>query len=109
MVVSAGIPDARDSSIKSGTPASYQQIDLSPLDYLSKSVTVRLDYASPKVGDNWRKLVKRDRIRFWAVEYEVMKGLARPDAIGHRPRQPGSLLEVGAGQRGLSRAAWRLV
>src|SRR5262249_21327630 len=42
--------------------------------YLSKNVTVRLVYASPKVGDNWRKLVKRDRVRFWAVEHDVMKG-----------------------------------
>jgi hypothetical protein len=74
MVVSDGVPDVRGGSIKSGSPASYQQIDLSPLDYLSKSVTVRLVYASPKVGDNWRKLVKRDRVRFWAVEHDVMKG-----------------------------------
>ena len=74
MVVSDGVPDVRDARIKSGSPASYQQIDLSPLDYLSKNVTVRLVYASPKVGDNWRKLVKRDRVRFWAVEYDVMKG-----------------------------------
>jgi len=44
---------------------------------------VRLVYASPKVGDNWRKLVKRDRVRFWAVEYDVMKGWRaqmKPDA-----------------------------
>jgi hypothetical protein len=54
MVVSDGIPDMRDAKIKSGSPASYQQIDLSPLDYLSKKVTVRLVYASPKVGDNSR-------------------------------------------------------
>jgi hypothetical protein len=74
MVVSDGIPDVRDGSIKSGSPASYQRLDLSPLDYLSKNVTVRLVYASPKVGDNWRKLVKRDRVRFWAVEHDVMKG-----------------------------------
>jgi hypothetical protein len=83
MVVSDGIPDVPDGSIKSGTPASYQRIDLSPLDYLSKNVTVRLVYASPKVGDNWRKLVKRDRVRFWAVEHDVMKGWRaqmRPDA-----------------------------
>src|SRR5882672_7744128 len=72
MVVSDGVPDV--SGMKFGTPASYAQIDLSPLDYLSKNVTVRLVYASPKVGDNWRKLVKRDRVRFWAVEYDVMKG-----------------------------------
>src|SRR5438132_647471 len=83
MVVSDGVPDVRGGTIKSGTPASYQQIDLSPLDYLSKNVTVRLVYASPKVGDNWRKLVKRDRVRFWAVEYDVMKGWRaqmKPDA-----------------------------
>jgi hypothetical protein len=83
MVVSDGVPDVRDAKIKSGSPASYQHIDLSPLDYLSKNVTVRLVYASPKVGDNWRKLVKRDRVRFWAVEYDVMKGWRaqmKPDA-----------------------------
>ena len=74
MVVSDGIPDVPSGSIKPGSAASYQQIDLSPLDYLSKNVTVRLVYASPKVGDNWRKLVKRDRVRFWAVEHDVMKG-----------------------------------
>jgi len=53
MVVSDGIPDVRDGSIRSGTPASYQQIDLSPLDCLSNSVTFRLVYASPKVRDSW--------------------------------------------------------
>jgi len=74
MVVSDGVPDVRDARIKSGSPESYRQIDLTPLDYLSKNVTVRLVYASPKVGDNWRKLVKRDRVRFWAVEFDVMKG-----------------------------------
>jgi hypothetical protein len=83
MVVSDGVPDVRDGRMKSGSPASYRHIDLSPLDYLSKNVTVRLVYASPKVGDNWRKLVKRDRVRLWAVEYDVMKGWRaqmKPDA-----------------------------
>jgi hypothetical protein len=37
-------------------------------------VTVRLAYASPKVGDHWRRLVPRQRVRFWAVEREVMAG-----------------------------------
>jgi hypothetical protein len=83
MVVSDGVPDVRDARIKSGSPASYRRIDLSPLDYLAKNVTVRLVYASPKVGDNWRKLVKRDRVRLWAVEHDVMKGWraqVKPDA-----------------------------
>ncbi|PYN67510.1 MAG: hypothetical protein DMD90_05920 [Candidatus Rokuibacteriota bacterium] len=90
MVVSDGVPDVPDGSIKSGSPASYQRIDLSPLDYLSKNVTVRLAYASPTVGNNWRKLVKRDRVRFWAVEYDVMKGWRaqmKPDAdLAHQDR-----------------------
>jgi hypothetical protein len=82
MVVSDGIPDLPDPKIKSGSPASYEHIDLSALEYLAKSVTVRLTYASPKVGDNWRRLVPRQRVRFWAVEYEIMKGWRsqmRPD------------------------------
>src|SRR2546429_1957343 len=41
MVVSDGVPDVRGGTIKSGTPASYQQIDLSPLDYLSKNDLLR--------------------------------------------------------------------
>lgn len=90
MVVSDGVPDVRDGRIKSGSPASYQRIDLTPLDYLSKNVTVRLVYASPKVGDNWRKLVKRDRVRLWAVEYDVMKGWRaqmKPDtSLTHQDR-----------------------
>src|SRR5207245_4847187 len=73
-VVGSGLPVVRCASVTSGSPGCYRQTDLSPLDYLSKNVTVRLVYASPKVGDNWRKLVKRDRVRFWAVEYDVMKG-----------------------------------
>ena len=52
----------------------YTYIDLSLLDYLSKNVTVRLTYASPKVGEYWRTHVSRERVRLWAVEAKVMKG-----------------------------------
>src|SRR5437899_5961457 len=82
MVVSDGVHDVRGGTITSRTPASHQPPDLSALDYLSQTVIVRLLYASPKVGDNRRKLVKRDRVRFWAVEHDVMKGWRaqmRPD------------------------------
>jgi hypothetical protein len=74
MVVSDGIPDVPGQALKPGSLALYTQIDLSPLDYLSKNVTVRLTYASPKVGDKWRTHVPRDRVRLWTVEAEVMKG-----------------------------------
>jgi hypothetical protein len=72
LVVSDGVPDVPG---KSGltTAALYRHIDLTPLDYLSKNVTLRLTYTSPKVGEQWRKYVVRDRVRLWAVDAEVMK------------------------------------
>ena len=72
VVVSDGIPDV--PNVKPGSPDSFKTIDLTALEFLSKNVTVRLIYASPKVGDNWRKLIARQRVRFWAVEREVMNG-----------------------------------
>ena len=71
-VVSDGIPD-----VPGATPGSrelYRHIDLSPIEYLSKNVTLRLTYASPKVGEYWRNFVVHDRVRMWTVEAEVMKG-----------------------------------
>ena len=40
------------------TPAAG--IDLAPLEFLSRSVTVRLLYASPTVGDTWKKQIRRE-------------------------------------------------
>lgn len=85
MVVSDGIPDIPIPNVKVGSPAMYQQIDLSALEYLSKNVTLRLIYASPKVGENWRKLVPRQRVRLWTVEAEVMKGWHQQLESGREP------------------------
>jgi hypothetical protein len=72
LVISDGIPDVPGQS--SLSPAAlYRHINLKPLDYLSKNVTVRLAYANPKVGQQWRTYVSRDRVRLWAVEADVMK------------------------------------
>jgi hypothetical protein len=70
VVVSDGIPDANGQTGAS----AYSTIDLSSLEYLTRNLTLRLAYASPKVGDHWRKLVPRQRVRMWTVEAEVMKG-----------------------------------
>jgi hypothetical protein len=74
MIVSDGIPDAGPQTAKAGSIELYKNIDLSPVEYLSKNVTLRLAYASPKVGDHWRTYVQRHRVRLWTVEAEVMKG-----------------------------------
>ena len=85
MVVSDGVPDVPIPNVKTGSPAMYKQIDLSALEYLSKNVTLRLIYASPKVGDNWRKFVPRQRVRLWTVEAEVMKGWHEQIKLGIEP------------------------
>jgi len=74
MVVSDGVPDIGTTTAKADTGELYKKIDLSPVEYLSKNVTLRLAYASPKVGDHWRKYVTRHRVRLWTVDAEVMKG-----------------------------------
>lgn len=73
MVVSDGVPDMVADE-KAAPQELYGSLDLSPLEYLARNLTVRLAYASPKVGDHWRKYVSRQRVRLWAVEGEVMKG-----------------------------------
>jgi hypothetical protein len=74
MVVTDGIPDAAVSDVKAGTRELYERINLQPLEYLARNVTVRLTYVSPKVGEHWRTHVTRQRVRLWTVDAEVMKG-----------------------------------
>jgi hypothetical protein len=72
VMVSDGVPDI--PGVHWDSPISYSKVELAPLEYLSRNVTMRLVYASPPVGDKWRRLVPRNRVRFWAVDQEVMRG-----------------------------------
>lgn len=74
MVVTDGVPDAAASDVKAGARELYERIDLKPLEYLARNVTVRLTYVSPKVGEQWRMHVPRQRVRLWTVDAEIMKG-----------------------------------
>ncbi len=72
MIFSDGVPDVAQAS---GSPDSrYEAIDLSPLEYLSRNVTVRLLYATPTVSVDWERKVKRRRVRMWTVDAPVMAG-----------------------------------
>ena len=75
VLVTDGIPATRRA--KAGSKALYEQIDVGPMEYLSRNVTVRMAYASPKVGQKWRQNVPRQRVRLWTVDAEVMKGWER--------------------------------
>jgi hypothetical protein len=73
VVLSDGVPDvtAGDDAVRANL---YTQIDLTPLEYLSRSVTVRLLYPSPTVAVNWERRITRGRVRMWTVDAPVMLG-----------------------------------
>ena len=73
VVITDGVPDTTASGVKAGSQELYQRIDLKPLEYLSRNVTLRLAYVSPKVGEQWRTHVPRQRVRLWTVDAEIMK------------------------------------
>ncbi|MFQ5876669.1 MAG: hypothetical protein ACE5JH_03110 [Acidobacteriota bacterium] len=74
MVVTDGVPDFSVPDARPGSHAMYEKVDLSSLEYLSRRLTLRLAYVSPRVGENWRRLVPRRRVRLWTVDAEVMRG-----------------------------------
>lgn len=74
LVVTDGVPDLTTHATQDGSQTIYKQINLDPLEYLSRNLTLRLTYISPKVGEDWRKHVPRQRVRMWTVDAEVMKG-----------------------------------
>ena len=71
VVLSDGIPDV---TVRQGDESRYSMIDLSGLEYLSRSVTVRLLYATPTVSVAWERDIRRRRVRMWTVDHEVMVG-----------------------------------
>jgi hypothetical protein len=72
VLLSDGVNDVRRTGAKSDD--AYRQIDVGPLEYLSRNVTVRLLYASPSVSVNWERRVPRKRVRMWTVDAPVMSG-----------------------------------
>lgn len=69
----------------------YRRIDLAPLEYLSRSVTVRLLYATPRVAQFWEQRVPRKRVRIWTQDAQVMQGWGRHMHAGLAPEQQDSL------------------
>ncbi|MBI4161431.1 MAG: hypothetical protein HY509_03180 [Acidobacteria bacterium] len=75
LIVTDGIPDvtlARADSRGDKTP--WEKINLDPLEYLTRNLTLRLAYVSPAAGRDWRLLVPRNRVRLWTVDADVMRG-----------------------------------
>ena len=70
MIITDGVPATGIREDKS----TYEHINLDPLEYLSRRVTVRLTYLDPIVAKRWRDNVPARRVRIWTVPGEVMEG-----------------------------------
>lgn len=89
VVLSDGEPDMGGTSVSD--PARYARIDVSHLEYLSRSVTVRLLYPEPTVAVHWERGVPRRRVRMWTVDDEVMKTWRRQVKPGLPPASQDEL------------------
>ncbi|NOR53918.1 MAG: hypothetical protein GQ536_07515 [Candidatus Aminicenantes bacterium] len=70
LIVTDGVPATESLEGK----AAYEKINLEPLEYLSRRVTVRLTYLRPKIAKHWREDVPARRVRIWTCAGEVMEG-----------------------------------
>lgn len=81
VMFSDGVPDFPGAG-RMSAPQLYAKIDVSPIEYLSRNVTVRLLYAQPTVAQNWEKLVPRNRVKIWTQDQNVMTGWHRHEVAG---------------------------
>jgi hypothetical protein len=85
VVLSDGVPDPAPN-LHPDSLAPYGKLSFDQLEYISRSVTVRLLYPTPTVAVGWERGVPRNRVRLWTVAGEVMEGW-------HQQVTPGSPLE----------------
>lgn len=90
ILLSDGVPDAKGKG-GSEYEARYAKIDVSPLEYLSRSVTVRVLYPSPTIAVKWERDVPRRRVRMWTVDDEVMVTWRKQVVPGAPPEQQEKL------------------
>jgi hypothetical protein len=90
VVISDGVPDLTSRGTN-GDDDRYRSIDLEPLEFLSRNVTVRLLYANPQIAVRWEQEIPRRRVRMWTVDAEVMEGWRSQIAPGETLENQGAL------------------
>ena len=74
VLITDGVPEIAKGSSKQAIIQAYSKINLEPLEYLARNISLRLLYVNPKVGHDWRHYVPTKRVRIWTVEPKVMFG-----------------------------------
>lgn len=67
VMVSDGVPD-----IQKNGETDFRSLDVSPLEQLSRNITLRVLYTDPVTGKNWQTEVPRRRVKIWTQDAEVM-------------------------------------
>lgn len=67
VMLSDGIPDVKKEGV-----TDFDSIVVKPMETLARSVTIRLLYTSAVVGKDWQTKVKRNRVKIWTQDAEVM-------------------------------------
>jgi hypothetical protein len=89
VVLTDGVPDMA-RSIRD-TAKVFAGIKVDALEYLSRNVTVRLLYPTPTVAVHWEKGVKRDRVRLWTLDAQVMGGWHAQMSVDQPPETQARL------------------
>jgi hypothetical protein len=90
VLFSDGVPDFPGAGRLSPTQL-YAKIDVSPIEFLSRNVTIRLLYAQPQQAQNWEKFVPRTRVKIWTQDEQVMAGWHRRELQGVAMERQDSL------------------
>ena len=67
------------TDIKKNGKTDFRSLNVSPLERLSRNVTLRLLYTSAVVGMQWQTEVPRKRIKVWTQDDKVMETWKDPD------------------------------
>ena len=66
--------------------AAFRKIELTPLERLSRNITLRLLYTDAVTGMNWRTKIKRKRVKIWSQDAPVMSLWKEPGIL--KPNVP---------------------
>lgn len=89
VLLSDGLPDTPASA--GDTLGPYARISVGPLEYLSRSTTVRLLYPTPTIAVRWERAVERRRVRLWTQDAQVMAGWRAQVVPGQPPEAQDKL------------------
>jgi hypothetical protein len=76
VMITDGLPD-----VKKEGETDFRNVILKPMEQLARNVTIRILYTNAELGNNWQTRVKRQRVRVWTQDAEVMVSWKDPGIL----------------------------